>query len=369
MTPPSRAVEPPHKSDAHKTHAHNTDSARVPLQSPTPQHPPPNALDISGLSMAYGNHTALHAITLSVASGSITAIIGPNGAGKSSMVRTICGRQPIKTGKISIYGMDAHARAARANLGVAPQTTALYPQLTARENLISFARQAGMSLSDARTRTHAVLDLIGMSDHDAVRAHAMSGGMRQRVNIGAAVMHSPKLVILDEPVSSLDPGGTQQVNRLICRLRDEGFGVLLITHDMDQALHLPDLLVVLQNGTIAASGQPHTIVEQFCGTQINLFLTTPDQMLAEHHGFRICPERPGCWRKTLADKAMLSTQIPRLIEAGIALDQLNIVSGNLGDVLAVLEQRAHRTQTNNDDSAMDEPPTQAGCSSAQPTEF
>lgn len=289
--------------------------------------------------MAYGNHTALDNIKLSVPSGSITAIIGPNGAGKSSLVRAICGREKLTAGSITIYGTDAQASTARANLGVAPQTAALYPQLTARENLVSFARQAGLSLNAARTRAIEVLELIGMREHSDVRAQAMSGGMRQRVNIGAAVMHKPKLVILDEPVSSLDPGGTQQVNRLICRLRDENFGVLLITHDMDQAMHLPDDLVVLKDGRVTAYGRPDSIVSLFCGTRINLFLTTPDRSLAEQHGFRLCPERPGCWRKMVVDQSALSTEIPRLIEAGIALDRLNIVPSNLGDVLAALEDR------------------------------
>jgi len=307
---------------------------------PTPDDPActddPPALALTGVHMHYGGRAALNDISFSVKAGSISTVIGANGAGKSSMVRAICGRHPLTSGTILIAGTNAHSRAARRHLGVAPQSAALYPALTARENLVSFARQAGMRLGEARDRVEPVLDLTGMGSHGDKPVRALSGGMRQRINIGAAIMHRPRLVILDEPVSSLDPDGTAQTNRLICRLRDEGFGVLLITHDMDQAMTLTDELLVLDAGYIVARGKPQDIVDIFCGTRINLFLTTPDTALADRFGFRLCLDRPGCWRKSVLDRGALSAEIPRLIEAGIAVDRLNIVPSHLGDVLGVL---------------------------------
>ncbi|MEL6111278.1 MAG: ABC transporter ATP-binding protein [Pseudomonadota bacterium] len=293
-------------------------------------------LTLSGVHMHYGAQAALSDISFSIKAGTISTMIGANGAGKSSLVRAICGRHPLTSGSVLIAGKNATERAARRHLGVAPQNAALYPALTARENLFSFARQSGMPARDARTRIEPVLSLIGMGEHGDKPVRTLSGGMRQRINIGAAIMHQPQLVILDEPVSSLDPDGTAQTNRLICRLREEGFGVLLITHDMDQAMTLTDQLVVLSGGYIVALGKPQDIVDIFCGTRINLFLTTPDTALADRFGFRLCPDRLGCWRKSVLDRAALSAEIPRLIEAGIAVDRLNIVPSHLGDVLSVL---------------------------------
>jgi len=295
-----------------------------------------NALDVCNVCMNYGDVSALSDITLSIPSGSITTLIGPNGAGKSSLVRAICGRRYIDAGTISIDGCAATKARARINLGVAPQSAALYPLLTARENLISFGRQAGMSAEQARLRIDHVLDLIGMTGRCDIQVNAMSGGMRQRVNIGAAIMHQPKLVVLDEPVSSLDPDGTRQINSLICRLRAEGFAILLITHDMDQAMSLSDQLLVLQQGRIAARGKPQDIVDLFCGTRINLFIETRDETRITDLGFKQCPERPGCWRKVVLDTSALSEEIPRLVNAGITLERLNIIPSHLGDVLAVL---------------------------------
>ncbi|MEO0879746.1 MAG: ABC transporter ATP-binding protein, partial [Pseudomonadota bacterium] len=235
-----------------------------------PAIPAAPALTVSNVSMAYGAHPALTDVSLSIAPGTLTALIGSNGAGKSSLVKAICGRAPIRSGTIEIAGVNAGARAARKALGVAPQRAALYDQLSAFENLVCFACQAGLKRDAARARAEEVLDLIDLKSARARRVCQISGGMRQRVNIGAAVAHHPRLVILDEPAASLDPAGVARINALIERLKSEGYAILLITHDMAQAAALADMIAVLEASRLIAYDCPKALIRRFCGEALTV---------------------------------------------------------------------------------------------------
>ncbi len=294
----------------------------------------PLALEVSGLRLDYGRLRALDDVSLATPCGGTAALIGPNGAGKSSLVRAICGRAAISKGTVRINGVDANSRAARRALGVAPQRAALYDQLTARENLINFARQAGAPIEAAVARAEVVLDLIGMAGAAHVRACRMSGGMRQRVNIGAAVMHEPALVILDEPTANLDPEGAAKVDALVGRLKSEGYGVLLITHDMDQARALADDVFILNAGRIIASGPPQEVIRELCGNGLILRFGCGDPAALRACGFRPETDCDGAWRLTVASDQEAAAAIAAIAAGGSGLSDLSIKPACLGDALA-----------------------------------
>lgn len=320
----------------HEEKLSNNQHTAKSLPAPVPSPVPCPGLLIDDLSMAYGDHLALHAISFSIQPGEVVGVLGRNGAGKSSLVKAICGRHPIRSGAILINGQAVGARAARQHLGVAPQRSALYPYLTARENLICFARQMGLSKSDACIRADEILITTEMIDHADKRTDFLSGGMRQRINIGAAIVHNPRLVILDEPSAGLDPTGQTHINHLIKTLKEAGYAVMLITHDMLPAQDLCDQIVILQSGTIAAAGVPDDLIHDICGERINLYLSASANISARDHGFVTCTHKPGQWNKQVVRRSQLAGEINTLVTAGLDLHHLTIVPANLGDVLAEL---------------------------------
>jgi len=306
--------------------------------------PSPNAaLTLSNVSAAYGGEPVLEDVSLSLGAGEILALIGPNGAGKSTLFKAVCGRLALASGSILIDGRPADQRGARFCLGVAPQNTALYDSLTAAENLINFACQMGMSRHHAFERAETVLRLTGLEDVRHVSARCLSGGLRQRVNIGAAVMHRPKLVLLDEPCASLDPEASDQIDQLVRRLAREGFAVLLVTHDMAQAEHLADRVAILVKGRLRRVGTPRDLIRDSFGQRILLTLKTEHPRLADDRGFSPVRDQSGLFRKALdfePDEAdiipeWIAGEIAAVMAAGGTPECLDIARPGLAEVMAL----------------------------------
>ena len=293
----------------------------------------PIALKIDGLDLFYGANQVLQGIRLEINRGEVCALIGPNGAGKSSLVRAVCGRVTVKQGEIAINGAPAATMAARSSLGVAPQKAALYDHLTALENLICFGRQAKMSRIDARARANAVLSEIDLTDQAHVRASRLSGGMRQRLNIGCAIMHCPALLILDEPCASLDPGATEKINTLIEKLKSQQFGILLVTHCMNQTTSLANTVAILQQGVMAAHGALPDIIQERYGAGILLRVTTPNALENGQLGFQRCKDRQNTWRKSVLTEKEIPAELDALQRAGVALHDVAIRPADISDVM------------------------------------
>ena len=291
-------------------------------------------LEIESASVRYGAQTALREASLTLRRGAITAVLGPNGAGKSSLVKAICGRAPVVNGAIRINGVDASAPSARAALGVAPQRAALYDALTAKENLYCFAQMAGCERKKAHARADEVLSLIGLKDAADARAGVMSGGMRQRINIGAAIVHHPALVILDEPTASLDPQGMKDVDVLISRLRDEDFGVLLVTHELRQAEELADEILILRDGEVKAKGSPQSLIDEHCGTALSLALCASLDLDLSERGFDRDQSRRGRWVRRFDDRPTAIKTLQSITQDGIAFDSIAITACTMADAYA-----------------------------------
>lgn len=212
------------------------------------------ALEVAGASRRLGERTVLTDVSLTVPRGALVALAGPNGAGKSSLLRAVGGRLALDRGDIRIAGMPAGAARRAARLGVVPQDVALNAQLSVRENLRLWGLLAGTSRAVLTARISEGLGWIGLEDRAGSRVDQLSGGMRRRVNLLAGLLHRPGLLLLDEPTVGVDRDARLRFYELLADLRRDGVGVLLATHELDEAGAHCDAVVVLDQGTVIASG-------------------------------------------------------------------------------------------------------------------
>ncbi len=220
------------------------------------------ALHVEGLAVSYGDHQALHPLDLDVLPGELIGIIGPNGAGKTSFIRALCGKLKIK-GSIKIDGNDIGKRQNRQRLlGLVPQDIGLYPHMSARENLECFAKIMGLPRNGRAQIIDKALESVDMKSNENIRVSSLSGGMKRRINVAAAIMHNPKLIIFDEPTAGVDIPARDTVHRLARRLAEKGMAVLLVTHELEQAEALCDKVLILCHGKKLAYDHPAKILER-----------------------------------------------------------------------------------------------------------
>ena len=221
-------------------------------------------LNVRGLTVDYGSHRALDNLSLQIISGELVGVVGPNGAGKTSFIKALCGRLKLK-GDITINGQDLKLGTdRRQHIALVPQDIGLYPHLTAYENLDVIGRLLGLKNQDAIT---LALEAVEMSKHKNLRVSDMSGGMKRRINVAAAILTNPALVIFDEPTAGVDAPARDTVHRLARKLADDGKAVILITHELDQAEAVCDKLLVLCQGKRLAFEPPTQILENSFGDQ------------------------------------------------------------------------------------------------------
>jgi ABC-2 type transport system ATP-binding protein len=207
--------------------------------------------------VAYGKTVALDSVTLSVPAGQVTAVVGGDGAGKSTLLRCLAGALAPDSGSIT--------RPAKEQTGYLPASSGIYPDLTVAENLDFRARAYGMSRQDARDRAVEYLDRAGLTPAAGRLAGQLSGGMRQKLAVIAAMLHQPKLLVLDEPTTGVDPVSRSGLWWLIARAAAEGCAVVLATTYLDEAERCVSVLV-LDAGTALASGTPEEIVAAMPGS-------------------------------------------------------------------------------------------------------
>ena len=217
-----------------------------------------------GLVKTFDGFTAVDGIDVDVHAGEAFGFLGPNGAGKSSTMRMIgCVSKP-SGGVLRILGMDPvrDGVAIRSRLGVCPQQDSLDPELTVRENLITYARYFGIPRRTARSRAAELLDFVQLSERAGSKVEPLSGGMKRRLTIARALVNNPDIVLLDEPTTGLDPQARHLVWERLFRLKQQGVTLVLTTHYMDEAEQLCDRLVVMDGGRIVAEGSPQRLIAE-----------------------------------------------------------------------------------------------------------
>jgi len=226
-------------------------------------------LDIAQLTVSYGHRQVLKQLDLQIDAGAIYGLLGPNGAGKTTLIRTICGRIVPTSGTVSIEGLSNHRKSTLRRIGLVPQEIGLYSHLTVRENLQAFGRLSGLSATETRDAVKWAEDVTRLSERHGERLDILSGGWKRRVNIAAAILHRPALLILDEPTVGVDVDARNELHDVIRDLTHSGMAVLIATHDLDQAETICSSVGFLIDGTIGPAGPPQALIDaEFGGTAV-----------------------------------------------------------------------------------------------------
>jgi len=246
-----------------------------------------SVLTVADARKTFGGTRALDGANLHLNPGECLALLGPNGAGKTTLIRAIAGRAILDQGSITLLGATLNGSAprsaeARLSLGLVPQEIALYPLLTARENLVMFGRLSGVAPSELTDRVNWALDWTGLAERAASLSKTFSGGMKRRLNIACSVLHSPKVILLDEPTVGVDPQSRQRIWEMLAALRDAGASLLLTTHQLDEAQQVCDRITIIDHGKTIADGTMDELLAATIGRDrtVTLMLDSPVEQAA-----------------------------------------------------------------------------------------
>jgi ABC-2 type transport system ATP-binding protein len=230
-----------------------------------------------------GEVQAVKGINLQIQEGEIFSLLGPNGAGKTTTISMISGLTEPTRGDAFIggYSITKQSLEAKRLLGVVPQEIALYPSLSARQNLEFFGQMYGLSGKGLSQRVDEMLDFVELSDRQTDKIETYSGGMKRRINIAAGLLHNPQVVYMDEPTVGIDPQSRRRILDTVKLLRDQrGMTVLYTTHLMEEAQELSDRVGIIDHGEIIAMGTPGDLIQQV-GEQDRLVLKVGETLVGE----------------------------------------------------------------------------------------
>lgn len=222
------------------------------------------------LQKKYGEFEAVKGIDFEVRRQECFGILGPNGAGKSSTIRMLHCFSPVTAGELQILGepADGDVKMIKSQIGVVSQDDNLDQDLSVEQNLHVYSRYFGIPKAEGRKRTDEVLELVQLTEKRKSKVDELSGGMRRRLVIARSLLNRPKLLILDEPTTGLDPAARQLVWQKLRLLREQGLTLILTTHYMEEAAQLCDRLVMMNEGKILAAGTPAVLVEEMVGHEV-----------------------------------------------------------------------------------------------------
>jgi ABC-2 type transport system ATP-binding protein len=292
---------------------------------------------IDGLSKSYGSIRAVAGISFEVAAGETFGLVGPNGAGKSTTIGIMVGVLKPDAGTVTLDGdEDASSSSARKHIGVAPQSLALYEDLTADENLKFFARLYGLAGRALQERVDWAIDFAGLADRRKSLVSTYSGGMKRRLNMAVALVHDPRVVVFDEPTVGIDPQSRNHIFDCIERLKRDGRTIIYTTHYMEEAERLCDRVAIMDQGRL-------------------LDLDTVDALIERHGGLSIVEAKlieplppmddlPGRVDEgvLLIETARPLEDIARLSEAGVRFTTLSVRRPDLEVVFLTLTGRRLR---------------------------
>jgi lipooligosaccharide transport system ATP-binding protein len=227
-------------------------------------------LEARNLHKTFGEFVAVKDVSFELRSGECLGLLGPNGAGKTSTIRMVYGFSPMTSGALQIFGMDmrSHWRSIKYRIGVCQQENNLDPDLTVLQNLEVFASYFDILGQEARTRSRALLEFMGLDHRVDSKVTDLSGGMMRRLVLARALLNRPELLILDEPTTGLDPQSRHQVWERLETLRSDGLSILITTHYMDEAARLCDRLIIMDQGKILVEGPPVDLVKEHVGRDV-----------------------------------------------------------------------------------------------------
>jgi ABC-2 type transport system ATP-binding protein len=250
-------------------------------------------LNIEKLSKSYGTRQVLQDLTLHIQPGEIYGLLGPNGAGKTTTINIICNLLRADSGVIQINDKPV-SKTTKLLVGVAPQENLLYKTLSCEENLNFYARIYGLKTQQRRQQVEKSLAAVNLLDRAKSPIETLSGGMQRRMNIAVALVHQPKLLILDEPTTGLDIEARYEIWDLIRRLKTQGMTILLTTHLLDEAERLCQRIGILKGGRIVAEGSLQELRQRIAAQEM-LVVQTPqeEEAIARAQSFGFTHRRYG----------------------------------------------------------------------------
>ena len=240
-----------------------------------------------GLSKTYtgASHPALAHLDISLESGEIFGLLGPNGAGKTTAISLMSSLLAPDSGTVTVCGLDmfTQPRKVRKLIGLVPQDIALYPKLSARENLMYFGRLYGLHGRELRESVEESLQMTGLTDRADDRIDTYSGGMKRRANLAAGILHGPKVIFLDEPTVGIDAQSRNMILEKLLLLKEKGAGMIYTTHYMEEAERLCTRVAIMDEGRIVIHGKPRELIRQHpeCSSLGELFLFLTGKQLRD----------------------------------------------------------------------------------------
>jgi len=309
-----------------------------------------NVLECEGLVKAFDDLVAVDDVGFHIAEGETYGLLGPNGAGKTTSISMIAGILAADAGRVTVGGSEITTRSTdgKAEIGYVPQDIAIYPDLSARENLRFFGKLYGIPKVKLTDRIDEVLDVIGLKDRGDDRTDEYSGGMKRRLNIGIGLLHEPSLLILDEPTVGVDPHSRNSILESVELLGQTGTAVLYTTHYMEEAERLCDRVAIIDGGKIRAEGTRLELVE-LVGQRDTVTLGVVGSAHRLVDGLQIVTEIEKITATEGSVEILVygaSRVLPRLLEvaqqSGVAVSGVEVVEPNLESVFLHLTGKALR---------------------------
>jgi ABC-2 type transport system ATP-binding protein len=309
-------------------------------------------LEVKQLTKRFKEFEAVKNVSFSVKKGESFGLLGPNGAGKTTTIQMISGLFPPSSGGIQIAGIDMvrQPKQGQGLLGIVPQEIALYQQMSARENLAFWGRMYGLSGSHLQERIKEVLEIIGLTDRATEKVETFSGGMKRRVNIGAAILHNPELLIMDEPTVGIDPQSRSHILETVKKLNAEGMTVIYTSHYMEEVEYLCEKIGIMDQGEFITSGTISELRETI-GDRSRIVMNFSGEPQLENLKSVLAPSIPENDLSVNHDElaifhkepqTVLSELIQTVTGAGFEITSVEVVEPNLESVFLHLTGRSLR---------------------------
>ncbi len=314
-----------------------------------PRHPFMTILEVRQVSKSFSEIRAAAEVSFAVAAGEIYGLLGPNGAGKTTCISMIAGLLRPDSGQVMVEGADFWSNPARAQriMGVVPQEIALYEELTGRENLEFWGRLAGLRAHEARPRATEVLEALALVDRAKDPVKTYSGGMKRRINIGCALMHRPRLLLLDEPTVGIDPQARMNILDFVRRLCSDGTAVLYTTHYLEEAETLCARIGIIDRGKLLAEGTLPELQKRLGGEQLyvlegRLQEADPEHWPGFHERFRIIQKSDRQLVVSAQTGRPPAECLKELLELPVSIENVTVKRPSLNDVFLQLTGRQLR---------------------------
>ena len=223
---------------------------------------------IEGVSKKFDDLVAVDNLSLHIKQGEIFGLLGPNGAGKSTIISMISGQQLPSSGTVQVNGRSPTSLESKRLLGVAPQSIALYEELSALDNLTFFGSLYSLGRDKLKERIATVLDFVGLTDRATDRVEKYSGGMKRRLNLAVTLLHDPDILLLDEPTVGVDPQSRNKLFESVLELKEQGKTIVYTTHYMEEAEKLCDRVGIIDHGKMLALDTVDTLINQYGGDSL-----------------------------------------------------------------------------------------------------